>query len=355
MNETPGRRITLIYDDKHWLHQDPRGEHPENPYRLEICLETLRNMGFSNYMDLRGIMEPDVEVLTKIHTVNYIEFIKRESSRGFHYLDSDTYVNENSFNVAAGFTTACVKNAYEAFDNNGVVLAMVRPPGHHAGSQGRAFNAPTLGFCLFNHAAAVASALLSRTNYVFIIDFDAHHGNGTQEIFWNEPRVIHIDIHQHGIYPGTGWVNETGGKGAEGSKINVPLQPGAGDGEFVWVLNNIVKPMIEQYKPGVIVVSAGFDSYRNDGLADLQASSITFSHYGRYLYEVLKNNMVKTVIVVLEGGYSIGLKHGLRSFVEALITGKQVESQIHVKPPPQRVYQSLRKIMLEHHGIRVVD
>ncbi|MEM1919431.1 MAG: histone deacetylase family protein [Desulfurococcaceae archaeon] len=347
-------KIIVIHDDINWLHSDPSGGHPENPYRLERLLDSLRSSIQPDLCEFSRTIDPLRKVLKNIHSDEYVDFIERECSKGFHYIDQDTYVTQHTFNIALRYSTTIWVYASKSFEENRLVLALPRPPGHHAGYSGRAMGAPTLGFCIFNHSAVADSALLEKTKPILHIDFDAHHGNGTQDIFWNDARVIHVDIHQHGLYPGTGWVDDIGGKDAKGSKINIPLPPYSGDAEFVWVVENIIKQLISTYRFEAIVVSAGFDSYVNDGLAELEFTEDSFTYIGNTLYEYYRKGVVKTIVSVLEGGYGRGLKYGFSGFIKALMGFKKINKRF-VKPPPPKIYEKLRSILREYHGINIVE
>ncbi|MDW8133417.1 MAG: histone deacetylase family protein, partial [Candidatus Calescibacterium sp.] len=248
-----------------------------------------------------------------------MDYIKNECVKGFHRIDSDTYVNEYTFDISTRFITATYMATLNSIEFGGLWLIMPRPGGHHAGRSGWAMGAPTLGFCIFNYAAIAAKTLLDRGFKVLMVDFDAHHGNGTQDIFWIEPRVIHIDIHEWGIYPGTGYVDDIGGGGAEGTKINIPLPHYAGDPEYIWIVENVIQPLIEVFKPNGIVVSAGFDSYVGDRLTTLSATDETYEAIAQIFIDAMKIGGVKTIITILEGGYGEGLKMGLTAYVETLI------------------------------------
>jgi len=345
-------KLRVVYSSIHALHRDPRGLHVERPERLELALEGLSYLLSQGYASIVGLPEPDVGSALLVHESYYVELIRRESSRGFHYIDGDTYVNEHTFNVALAYATAARDVALRSVEEGGLWLVLPRPPGHHAGRAGRAMGALTHGFCIFNHAAIAAKTLVDRGYRVLVLDFDAHHGNGTQEIFWSEPRVVHIDIHQDGIYPGTGYVDDIGGPGAEGTKLNIPLPRGAGDREFAWILESIVKPVAEVFKPDAIVVSAGFDSHRDDPLSDLEATEEAYCSYAKLLAGMLRDGKIRTVITVLEGGYSDGLRKGIKAYSEALLELRECK---HIEPrePPRHIARELSRITSRYWGFSI--
>lgn len=345
--------LYVVYDDLHWLHRDPSGMHPENPDRLEKVVSILRKPVYRRMVSFYSEEVFDESTPLLVHSREYVDWIKLESRRGFHYIDGDTYVNEHTYKVAVHYTSLSRIAALRGYSENGIWVVLPRPPGHHAGINGSALGAPTQGFCIFNNVAVAVKSLLEKTRMVLVIDFDAHHGNGTQEIFWEEPRVIHVDLHQHGIYPGTGWVTDMGGGAGKGSKVNIPLNPFTGDNVYLWVLENIIEKLVEKYNIDAIAVSAGFDSYRGDPLTELDVTETTYANYGYYLYSLVREGLAKTVVAVLEGGYGEGLKKGFEAFLQGLLGWKTALKKIETKPPPRSVYNVLKKILQEYHDIEI--
>lgn len=343
--------IKIIYDELHWLHIDPSG-HPENPNRLDIIVNTLVKKGLWSKLYVEKTIDYNIEDLYRVHSRDYVNWIINECRKGFHYIDSDTYVTKNSFEIAARFSSTAREIGYRCMRDRDIWFILARPPGHHAGFNGIALNAPTQGFCIFNHVAVLTKSLLDHLNRVVVIDFDLHHGNGTQEIFWNENRVIHIDIHEYGIYPGTGGVEDIGGEKAEGSKINIPLVRQSSDSVYVWILNNIIEPIIYKYKPSIIVVSAGFDSHIGEPMSSLNVSDKTYYLYGSFLHMLYSNNIVKSIINILEGGYSIGLKNGFTAYLEGLM-GIRRDTNVESKPPVKNIYEYLKIILAKYHDLEI--
>jgi acetoin utilization deacetylase AcuC-like enzyme len=348
----PWFKVKVAYGNEHVLHRDPSGLHIERPERLQLAIEGLSELLSSGYASIVGLPEPDISSALLVHEDYYVEFIKRESFKGFHYIDGDTYVNEHTFKVALAYATASRNTALRSVEGGEPWIILPRPPGHHAGRAGRAMGALTQGFCIFNNAAIVARTLLNMGYRVLMVDFDLHHGNGTQEIFWSEPRLIHIDIHQYGIYPGTGYVDDIGGDGAEGTKINIPLPAGSGDSEFSWILDNVVLKLIEAFKPHAIVVSAGFDSHRNDPLEGLEVTEETYCSYGELLGRLLLEGRVRALITVLEGGYGDNLRRGIRVYSEALI-GLRRCRRVGGRAPPSSVVRGLNAVVSRYWNFEV--
>ncbi len=343
--------VRVIYSEKHRLHADPRGRHPENPERIEKAFKALMNASFSKYLKVVNPPTPREDLLFLVHNEYYVNYILEESKKGFHYIDFDTYVNEYTYELAASFFTASFESASEALNTKDLIIIMPRPGGHHAGVNGVALGAPTLGFCIFNYAAAAAKSFLLKGLKTLIVDFDAHHGNGTQEIFWNEDKVVHIDIHEEGIYPGSGDVKDSGGAGAEGTKINIPVLRGAGDETYFWSLANIVSKVAEVFKPDALVVSAGFDAHLGDPLTGLRASDETYKAFGAYFKELMRSS-VKAVISVVEGGYGEGLASGLVSYVEGLLLGQFEKPKALGKPLIREgALRDLKTLLSRYWGI----
>mgnify|MGYP001772577990 CR=1 FL=1 len=347
--------MLVVYDSRHRLHADPQSRHPENPFRAIKIIEALTKSEFSTQLSFIGVREPEEEVLFLVHDAEYVEYIKKESSKGFHYIDPDTYVNEYTYTISASYMTTTYYTALESLENREPVLVIPRPGGHHAGRSGRALGAPTLGFCIFNYAAVASVALLKKIKKVLIIDFDAHHGNGTQDIFWEDGRVVHVDIHQEGIYPGTGDVLDVGRGAGEGKIINIPVSAGTGDETYMWILREVLAKVVSTFKPDAIVVSAGFDAYLNDPLTSLAATKITYRNLGAYLGELLARNEIMSLVSVVEGGYGEGLVSGLINYVNGLLTRSKHPNDVKANPAGirKRVMDLLKANLSKYWGIEI--
>lgn len=347
--------MLIVYDSRHRLHADPQFKHPENPSRALRIVEALVKSEFSTQLSFVGVREPEEEILVLVHDADYVEYVKRESSKGFHYIDPDTYVNEHTYTISASYMTTTYYTALESLENKRPVLVVPRPGGHHAGRSGRALGAPTLGFCIFNYAAIASVALLKKVKKVLIVDFDAHHGNGTQDIFWRDGRAVHIDIHQEGIYPGTGDVLEVGSDAGEGKIINIPLSAGAGDETYAWILEEIVKKVVNAFKPDAVVVSAGFDAHIDDPLTSLAATKITYRNFGAYFGELLARNEVVGLVSVVEGGYGEGLVSGLLNYVNGILTRSKHPNDVKASPAGirKRIRDLLKTNLSKYWGIEV--
>ena len=247
------------------------------------------------------IIEPEIaqeDDLLRVHTRSHVHMIREFSSHGGqHFIDQNTYVNGESFKVASFAAGAAINAVHRSVDGEHS-FALVRPPGHHAESD------RAMGFCLFNNAAIAAAEALERVDRVAIIDWDLHHGNGTQKIFYTDDRVLYCSIHQGNIFPHTGWVDEIGmGKG-KGYTINAPLRPGSSIADYRFVFERAFIPALEQFKPDVVIVSAGQDALSDDPKSDM----LLFPGDFGTLTRLVRDATERSLALVLEGGY--GPSHG---------------------------------------------
>jgi acetoin utilization deacetylase AcuC-like enzyme len=259
--------------------------------------------------------------LVRVHDAAYLEEL--DALRGKSgYLDPDTYVSEKSIDaarIAAGGLIAMVDAMIDGDVPRGV--ALLRPPGHHA--------RPTqaMGFCLVNSVAVAAAHARARgLSRVLVFDWDVHHGNGTQEMFYEDPSVLYASTHQYPFYPGTGATDERGEKEGVGFTVNVPLSAGGGDAVYRAAMERVVLPVIEAYAPELILVSAGFDAARRDPLAEMELSSDAFQWMARELARSAEVSAKGRIALVLEGGYDlVALEGGLESAVRGLVQGTPID------------------------------
>ncbi len=231
--------FSVIYSSV-FLEHRPENYHPENPERVLRAVKALQRLNL--WKPIEPVPVPEEELL-KVHSKEYIELV-RDRSREFSYLDPDTYVSPSTFEAALTAFGASRMAVEIALKTGGIALALVRPLGHHAGKAGKASNALTLGFCIFNNAAYAAKSAEELVGRVLVIDLDAHHGNGTQEILWSDPNAVHIDLHERDTYPWSGYEHDVGGKNAEGTKINLPMPHYAGDDDFIYALSSRFWPSL---------------------------------------------------------------------------------------------------------------
>ena len=306
------KRTALLVDARYAEHECTLGalERPERILRLLPVGEDPRREGI-----LRIPARPATrEELTAVHLESHYERVAASAGREWTRFETDTSAGPATFEtarLAAGGVLAVAEavNAGEA--DNG--LALVRPPGHHAESNS------AMGFCFFNNVAVAAAALRRSGRRVAIVDWDVHHGNGTQEIFWRDDDVLFVSVHQHPLYPGTGLADERGEGPGEGTTLNVPLAAGAGDEEYAAVFERTVLPALDRFAPDFLLVSAGFDIHGNDPLGGMRVTGAGFALLTRRLLDAAATSAGGRLVVALEGGYDLdALEEGVRAVLDAL-------------------------------------
>ncbi len=290
--------ITLVYDQDYLIHT--QGQHPERKERLEHIISALENKALQGKYQLVKPLPASVDQVALVHDRSYISSLEEACRSGKQFLDMDTYIVPESYRIAllsAGGALTGLENITSPDGKKAFIFN--RPPGHHA-EKGRA-----MGFCLFNNIAIAAK--VARRDYginrIAIVDWDVHHGNGTQNSFFDSENVLFISTHQSPAYPGTGHFSEVGRAEGEGYTVNVPLPAGCGDAEYKIVFNKVVIPILDQYQPELILVSAGQDAYHKDPLASM---SLTFNGY-YYMADALAKTAERwsdgRMLLCLEGGY----------------------------------------------------
>lgn len=291
--------IVFYYPQGHQAHYEHG--HPERPERVEKIRDALQEYGWwEKYPHLEPIDIPD-DILYTIHERTYIEVLKDASRKG-QRLDMDTYTTAQSWPLAlnaAGGALAIADAVWSGQARRG--FALTRPPGHHATID------RGMGFCLLNNVALAAEYLQQKTETrrLAIIDLDLHHGNGTQDIFWNRGDVFYISTHQYPHYPGTGNVNEVGIGDGEGCTANFPLPPGSGDEAFSEIMEEFILPLLERFDSEMLMVSFGFDTHWRDPLGHLQLSASGYANLIRDLSIWADKNCSGRIALFLEGGYDL--------------------------------------------------
>jgi acetoin utilization deacetylase AcuC-like enzyme len=286
--------------------------HPERPERVRACLQALE----VSRVEV-PVLEPRPafrEELERVHDPGYLDRLERFSARGGGHVDQDTYVCPASFEVAVRAAGACCLAVRAALEDGARSFCLVRPPGHHA-TRERA-----MGFCLVNHVAVGAGlALALGAGRVAVVDIDVHHGNGTQDIFWEDPRVLYLSLHQYPWYPGTGALEETGAGAGAGATVNVPLPAGTGDAVYLAAAGRVVEPVLRAFRPDLILVSAGFDAHLRDPLALMEMSAGAFAALTARLAALSEEVCGGRMIMTLEGGYDLeGLSSSFVASLEAM-------------------------------------
>ena len=291
--------------------------HPENSKRLDTILAGLEQNKLTENLVGVSCREAVLEEILYCHQLDYVEHIKEFCEKGGGYLDPDTYSNESSFNataIAVGSSIDLTKAVIKKELING--FALLRPPGHHALSN------KSMGFCLFGNISIAAKASLNQQGIerVAIVDFDVHHGNGTQALIGDDPNILFISTHQYPFYPGTGSLREIGKGKAEGTIVNIPLEAGVGDNGFKKVYKEIVLPALRRFNPDLILVSAGYDAHWDDPLANLNLSLAGYNWISRELIKYADEMCSGKIIFFLEGGYNLDvLRYGVTNTIKGLM------------------------------------
>jgi acetoin utilization deacetylase AcuC-like enzyme len=291
------RRRVALYRSLRFREHDT-GSHPENAQRLVVIDETLDRLDLASGRPLIPFTEAPDDLLALVHDVRYVSGVRDLAAHGGGWLDADTYVGPESVNIAAlaaGAAVAAIDASLAGRAERGFVLA--RPPGHHATPH------RGMGFCIFNTVAvAAAHALAQGVERVLVIDWDVHHGNGTQDAFYESDRVLYISVHQSPLYPGTGAASERGAGRGLGYTLNIPLPAGADDATYTAVFDDFVLPAARAFAPQLVLVSAGFDAHRDDPLASMALTERGFFALAKRVAAVA-DQAEGRLVAVLEGGY----------------------------------------------------
>ncbi|MDR3389480.1 MAG: histone deacetylase family protein [Rudaea sp.] len=302
-----------LYTHAACLAHQPGPGHPESPSRLQAVLQALDDERFAA-LDRREAPRATRAQLARVHDAALIERILAAAPKdGYVRLDADTAMSPDSLEAALRAAGAVCAAVDAVIDGDATrAFCAVRPPGHHA------TRTTAMGFCLFNNIAAGAALALSKgLQRVAIVDFDVHHGNGTQDIFWSEPRVLYASTHQSPLYPGTGAAAETG----VGNIVNAPLPPSASSFAFREACNDIVLPALHRFRPELVLISAGFDAHYLDPLANLNLGNEDYLWITRELVGIAQTYASNRVVSSLEGGYSLtALRESTAAHVAALMT-----------------------------------
>lgn len=337
-----------VYDPLYLRHD--AAEHPENSRRLEQIMNHLREFGFLERMKSLPARDATLEELTAVHHPTYIERIRASSEGRAGWLDMDTYIGPYSYaaalRAAGGMLCAVEAVLANEVDN---AFALVRPPGHHA-VPNRA-----MGFCLFNNIAIAARYALQKhkLDRVLIVDFDLHHGNGTQDAFYEEPRVLYFSTHQYPYYPGTGHWQETGRGAGLGYTVNVPLPAGVGDTGYQRIFDEILVPIARRYQPQLILVSAGYDAHWMDPLGMMLLSVSGYGNLMRMLVTLAEELCSGRLVLTLEGGYNLeALALSVAASFSVLLRDKQVYDPLGPAKQSEQAIDHILDAVKQVHGLK---
>lgn len=295
----------VIYDDFYLKHNSGPG-HPENAGRLEAIKKKLGDPALKGRIVIIKPRKATGEEIELIHDKNYIKEVERLSkSGGISYLDSDTAVTEHTYDCALLAAGGCFEGLDLILGKDSrcrSFFAAIRPPGHHA------FRGGGRGFCIFNNIAIGSEYAMQKygVKRIAIIDFDAHHGNGTQDLFYDSESVMYISFHQYPHYPGTGSLDETGTGAGKGFNMNFPFAPRTGEEDYLIALRDVIIPVMEKFKPELFLVSAGYDSHLLDQLSSLNLSEESYCRIMYVISYLSSKYSGGRVGILLEGGYNYG-------------------------------------------------
>ncbi|MGE0867598.1 MAG: histone deacetylase [Kofleriaceae bacterium] len=320
--------LGYVLDEIFVQHRAPAG-HPERPARAESIRSALLAAGIeARGRQIATRMATDEE-LARVHAASYLDELARVVPGNTGWLDPDTYYSPATWDAARAAAGSACQLAGDVLSGQLTnAIAVVRPPGHHA-TRDRA-----MGFCLLNNVAvAAASARAQGAARVAIVDWDVHHGNGTQDIFWDDPSVMYLSVHQYPYYPGTGSPTEVGGPGALGATVNVGLPGGCGDAEYVAAFDHVLLPAIAKFKPDLVFVSAGFDAFQHDPLAGMRVTFAGFAAMAHRLRALAEHHAGGRIIAVLEGGYDLdGVAGGMTEVLGAFAAPASAVSELAPMP-----------------------
>jgi len=336
------KKTGIVKDERYLRHETGRF-HPESPQRLEAIYDMLESPGMRDKFVRIAARDAAPEELRLIHSQTYIDRVAQTAGKSRTSLDPDTETSPESYDVAK-WAAGGLLNAVDSVIGGTVdnAFALVRPPGHHAELNRAA------GFCIFNNVAIGALHAIKTHNLkrVLIVDWDLHHGNGTQRSFYEDSRVLYFSTHQFPFYPGTGNVTETGRQKGCGYTVNVPLRRGPGDAEYLKIFRNILEPVALTYRPDLVMLSAGFDIHHKDPLGGMRVTPDGFANLTRVLLNIAETCAGGRFVATLEGGYNL---KGLEESVKAMLLemkGETCKTKKHLDRIEDQADISIDKIIM---------
>jgi acetoin utilization deacetylase AcuC-like enzyme len=339
--------VGFVYDPIFLEHET--GEHPENPRRMLAAMALLDESGLLARLARIDARDATPEELALAHDPRYVAAVRQAANAGGGWVDPDTLITSRSYDVAArvvGGTLAAVDGVISG--DVASAFCLVRPPGHHASP------VQAMGFCLFNHIAAAAR--YGRTqcalDRVAIVDFDVHHGNGTQDVFYTDPSVLYISAHEYPFYPGTGAAPEVGAGDGRGANINIPMPHGCGDAGYRRAFEAVVLPALHGFRPQLILVSAGYDAHFADPIANQRLSVDGYGALVSMLMSSAEQLCGGRIVAALEGGYDlVAMPWSVRRTIELLNGDSPVPDPLGTvdTPEPQRFEEVIAEVEALHN------
>jgi acetoin utilization deacetylase AcuC-like enzyme len=307
--------------------------HPEKPERLPVAMEALEESGLLEQVEVRSPRDATVPEIELVHGSKYIAQVQKMADAGGGHLDMDTAVSTESYRAALRAAGALLDSVDGCLDGSFKrSFCLVRPPGHHA------LPDRGMGFCIFNNIAIGARYAIDKKGLsrVMIVDWDAHHGNGTQDVFYDDADVLYVSLHQYPHYPGTGWLDETGRGKGKGYNINFPFPTGTGQDHYFDAFERVILPAGHAFAPDMVMVSAGYDSHAGDLLCSMRLNDLSYRKMTEYLVGLADECADGRLIMTLEGGYNLNAQ--ARSIVQTVAGLAGVEVPCKDEAPEPTAY-----------------
>ena len=320
--------VGYIYDAIYQQHETH--DHVEGKDRLTAIENALVKTQIKDKLELIQPRPATIEEIAAVHDRSYLQELKKEIESGGGWLDPDTYVSPGSWEAAL-YAAGGLMNAVNAVMTGkcSSAFALVRPPGHHA------VHTHQMGFCLFNNIAVATRFALRNFNIkrVMIIDFDVHHGNGTQEAFYADGQVLYCSTHEYPWYPFTGTADETGVKTGAGCNLNVPMEAGVGDEEYMRVFNEVILPVGKRYQPDLIMISAGYDAHWMDSISNINLTTTGYARIMKVIRSIADDCCGGRIVCTLEGGYHrAALGYSVAATFEMLLRNDEIAEPFGMPP-----------------------
>ncbi|NYB51890.1 MAG: histone deacetylase [Methanobacteriaceae archaeon] len=333
--------ISLVYSPEYAKHHT--GTHPENQRRLESIMNYLQEEGELEKLDIQEPVPASSEDILRVHTPHHLNYLKSFSEKGGGYLDFDTFASPQSYEIARLAAGGAIKASELVLNQDyDFAYSLARPPGHHA-TGNRA-----MGFCLINNLAVALEYVRKRYGLkkFIIFDFDAHYGNGTAEIFYHDPQILYISIHQdpHTIFPGEGFIEEMGSGEGKGFNLNIPMPPGSKTSDYIYILEKILETAYTEFKADFSFLDVGFDGHMEDPLSSLHLDDNFYPWIGCHLQK-----LTPKMVLVLEGGYCYdAMARSNLKMIKVLrdkITNEdrwQAQGELKVKDEIKRIFKKIQ-------------